>query len=74
MWLTRDMSYGMSLNTEAKALGFQDKDILVVLMGEFKTFDGDLYRNLSEAKQVNIIRQGKPATLNCLAISHAQYD
>lgn len=62
---TRDMSYGMKFNTEAKALGFQDKDILVSTdLGQFKTFDGDLYRNLSEAKQVNIIRQGKPVTLN----------
>lgn len=44
---TRDMSYGMKFNTEAKALGFQDKDILVSTdLGEFKTFDGDLYRNL----------------------------
>ena len=28
MRLRRDMSYGMKFNTEAKALGFQDKDIL----------------------------------------------
>lgn len=62
---TRDMSYGMKFNTEAKALGFQDHDILVgTEFGTFKTFDGDMYRDLSTATRVDIIRGGKPMSLN----------
>ena len=41
------MTQGMKFNTEAKALGFQDHDILVGTdKGEFKTYDGDMYRDL----------------------------
>ena len=62
---TKDMTQGMKFNTEAKALGFQDHDILVgTEFGTFKTFDGDMYRNLSNATHVDIIRGGKPMSLN----------
>lgn len=62
---TKHMTQGMKFNTEAKALGFQDHDILVGTdKGEFKTYDGDMYRDLSTATRVNIIRGGKPMSLN----------
>ena len=62
---TKDMTQGMKFNTEAKALGFQDHDILVgTEFGAFKTFDGDMYRDLSTATRVDIIRGGKPMSLN----------
>ena len=62
---TKDMTQGMKFNTEAKALGFQDHDILVgTEFGSFKTFDGDMYRDLSTATRVDIIRGGKPMSLN----------
>ena len=62
---TKDMTQGMRFNTEAKALGFQDHDILVgTEFGTFKTFDGDMYRDLSTATRVDIIRGGKPMSLN----------
>lgn len=62
---TKDMTQGMKFNTEAKALGFQDHDILVgTEFGVFKTFDGDMYRDLSTATRVDIIRGGKPMSLN----------
>lgn len=62
---TKDMTQGMKFNTEAKALGFQDHDILVgTELGPFKTFDGDMYRDLSNATHVDIIRGGKPMSLN----------
>ena len=62
---TKHMTQGMKFNTEAKALGFQDHDILVGTdKGEFKTCDGDMYRDLSTATRVNIIRGGKPMSLN----------
>lgn len=62
---TRDMTHGMKFNAEAKALGFLDHDILVgTEKGLFKTYDGDLFRDLSEAHRVNIIRDGKAMSLS----------
>ena len=62
---TKHMTQGMKFNTESKALGFQDHDILVGTdKGEFKTYDGDMYRDLSTATRVDIIRGGKPMSLN----------
>lgn len=62
---TKDMAQGMKFNTEAKALGFHDHDILVGTdKGKLKTFDGDMYRDLSTATRVDIIRGGKPMSLN----------
>ena len=61
----KDMTLGMKFNTEAKALGFQDGDILVGTdKGLFKDFSADLYRDLSEATRVDIIRNGKEMSLN----------
>lgn len=62
---TKDMKMGMKFNSEAKALGFQDGDILISSNnGEFKDFGVDLFRNVSEATSVNIIRSGKPMTIS----------
>ena len=62
---TKDMTYGMKFNTEAKKLGFQDHDILLgTEKGEFKTYDGDLFRDLSTATRVDILRGGKKMSLN----------
>ena len=61
----KNMSLGMKFNTEAKSYGFMDGDILVgTENGEFKDFSADLYRDLSEAKRVDIIRDGKPMSLS----------
>lgn len=60
----RNMSNGMAFNADAKALGFKDGDILIGTdKGEFKDFNADLYRDLSEAHRVDIIRAGKPMSL-----------
>ena len=60
----KDMTMGMKFNSEAKALGFKDGDILVgTEKGEFKDFSADLYRDISEAKRVDIVRDGKPISL-----------
>ncbi|MBQ2951011.1 MAG: RIP metalloprotease RseP [Prevotella sp.] len=62
----KNMTYGMKFNTEAKALGFQDGDILIGTdEKEFKEFGADMYRDISEAKSVNIIRDGKQMSI-CL--------
>src|SRR5574344_570739 len=56
---TKHMTQGMKFNTEAKALGFQDHDILVGTdKGEFKTYSADLYRQRSEAHRLELRRDG----------------
>ena len=69
----KDMSLGMKFNREAKAYGFQDGDILLgTEKGSFKEFSADMFRAISEASRVDIIRQGKqmsiklPGELNLL--------
>ena len=61
----KNMTLGMKFNTEAKSYGFQDGDILIGTdKGEFKEFSADLYRDLSEAHRVDLIRNGKQMSLN----------
>ena len=61
----KNMSLGMKFNTEAKSYGFKDGDILIgTEKGEFKDFSADLYRDLSEAHRVDLIRNGKQMSLN----------
>ena len=60
----KDMSYGMKFNSEAKSYGFRDGDILIgTEQGEFKDFSADLYRAISEAHRVDLIRDGKQMSL-----------
>ena len=60
-----NMTHGMVFNSDAKALGFKDGDILIgTEKGEFKDFNADLYRDLSEARRVDIVRQGKAMSLS----------
>ena len=61
----KNMTLGMKFNTEAKSYGFKDGDILIGTdKGEFKDFSADLYRDLSEAHRVDLIRNGKQMSLN----------
>ena len=61
---TQNMTHGMKFNSEAKALGFQDGDILFSADGkEFKDYNADLFRQLSEAHQVTVRRNGQTATV-----------
>lgn len=61
----KNMTNGMKFNSEAKALGFRDGDILVgTEKGEFKEFGADLYRELSEATRADIIRDGKAMSIS----------
>jgi regulator of sigma E protease len=60
----KDMTMGMKFNSEAKSYGFRDGDILVgTEKGAFKDFSADLYRAISEAHRVDIIRDGQPMSL-----------
>lgn len=61
----KDMAQGMLFNKEAKALGFQDHDILVgTNLGEFKDAKADMYRGLANATEVYVIRDCKQLTIN----------
>ena len=61
----KDMAQGMLFNKEAKALGFQNHDILVgTNLGEFKDAKADMYRGLANATEVYVIRDGKQLTIN----------
>jgi len=61
----KDMTKGMKFNQEAKSYGFQDGDILVgTENGTFKDFSADLYREISEARRVDIIRDGKQMSIS----------
>ena len=75
----KDMTLGMKFNKEAKALGFKDGDILIGTdKGVFKDFSADLYRDLSEATSVDLVRNGKemrlslPGNLNLLGMLKAE--
>jgi len=75
----KDMALGMKFNAEAKALGFQDGDILLGTdKGTFKDFSADLYRDLSEAKRVDLVRDGQqmslslPGDINLLGMMKAE--
>ena len=60
----KDMTLGMKFNQEAKSYGFRDGDILVGTdLRPFKDFSADLYRDLSEAHRVDIVRDGKPMSI-----------
>lgn len=62
---TKDMTYGMKFNSQARELGFQDGDILLGTdQRDFKQFDADLYRDLSTATECHIIRGGKEMTIS----------
>ena len=61
----KDMTMGMKFNQEAKSYGFKDGDILIGTEKKpFKDFSADLYREISEAKRVDIIRDSKPMSIN----------
>lgn len=60
----KDMTLGMKFNEEAKSYCFKDGDILIGTEEHaFKDFSADLYRDISEARRVDIIRDGKPMSI-----------
>ena len=60
----KNMTMGMKFNQEAKSYGFQDGDILVGTDTKaFREFSANLYRDISEAHRVDIIRNGKPMSI-----------
>ena len=63
-YTTQDMTMGFKFNEDAKALGFQDHDILVGYDGKtFERYDVDVYRHIADAKTVQVKRNGKDLTI-----------
>lgn len=61
----QNMTMGMKFNSEAKAIGFKDGDILVGTESKtFKKFDVDLLRSIADGKSVTVKRDGKIVTIN----------
>ena len=61
----KNMTLGMKFNKEAKSYGFRDGDILVGTDTKtFREFSANLYRDISEAHRVDIIRDGKPMSIS----------
>ena len=62
---TQDMTMGFKFNDEAKAIGFQDHDVLIGYDGKtFERFDVDVYRHIADAKTVQVKRNCKAVSIN----------
>lgn len=62
---TQDMSMGMKFNSEAKALGFQDHDILVGTDNTtFEAYGVDVFREMAKASRVDVLRNGKKVSID----------
>lgn len=75
----RNMTYGFKFNEQAKHLGFRDGDILLATDTKtFTRFDGNVYRDLSEAHSAKVLRNGQevniamPGNLNMLEMIKQQ--
>ena len=56
----KDMTYGMKFNDTAKEIGFRDGDILLNADGkELTRFDGNMIRDIVEAREVTVLRNGQ---------------
>ena len=56
----KDMTYGMKFNDQAKEIGFRDGDILLSADGkELTRFNGDMIRDIVEAREVTVLRGGQ---------------
>ena len=62
---TKDMKQGFVFNEEAKSYGFKDHDVLLgTENGTFKDFGAKMYREISKAKRVDVMRDGKKVSIN----------
>ena len=61
----RDMKMGFTYNEQAQAIGFRQGDIPVSADGEtFRDYNTDVLRSISNAHQVNVLRQGREVTIS----------
>ena len=63
--VVKDMTHGMKFSPEAQQYGFRDGDILIgTEKGAFKEFSANLYRDISEATRVDVLRDGKTVSVS----------
>ncbi len=61
---TEDMTMGFKFNSMAKDMGFKDHDILLGADGKtFLKFDVDMYRDMADAKEIDVLRDGKKLSI-----------
>lgn len=61
---SEDMSYGLKFNEEAKALGFQDGDILTSIDGKaVESWSPACLRTLTSAAEAKVLRNGEETTI-----------
>ena len=62
---TSDMTMGFRFNKQAKEIGFKDGDVPLSADGKkIEKWEGSVYRTISEAHYVTVLRAGKEITLN----------
>lgn len=55
---------GMEFNETAKAVGFQNGDVLLSADGvDFVRYDGDMLSQIADAREVTVLREGKKASV-----------
>lgn len=60
----KDMTYGMKFNERAQEIGFRDGDILKSADGkELLRFDMDMLRDIVEAREVTVVRDGQEKSI-----------
>lgn len=60
----KDMSHGMKFNETAQKIGFRDGDILKSADGKtLERFDMDMLRQIVDAREVTVLRNGKEHTI-----------
>lgn len=60
----KDMKLGFQFNEQAEQIGFRDGDLPLAVDGEpIKAWDANVYRSISEARQVTVLRDGREMTL-----------
>lgn len=60
----KDVTMGYTFNEQAHKLGFQEGDILIAADGEeFRSFDINVIRTVSNAKQITVLRQGNETNI-----------
>lgn len=60
----QEATYGMEFNERAEKIGFQDGDILLTADGKkLERFGGDMFRDVIEAMEVKVLRNGKEVTV-----------
>lgn len=61
----RNYTHGFKFNEQAQELGFRDGDILLGTDTKtFTKFDGNVYRDLSEARSATVLRNGKEVVIS----------